>query len=157
MMNSDTQRQDAFVRNALSPQAQAILHAFDGKSELTTHEIYECVSARFPDLSRLEHGILLGKLKQAGIIAPGTHHHAWQRLAKLDDATTATMTTEVHSAPIKRTFDILKDPLQGAALVKRAPAPEDQKTLCEVAEWLEEGRKWMARGTAILERHQAGR
>ncbi len=152
MMNSDTQRQDAFVRNALSPQAQAILHAFDGKPELTTHEIYECVSVQFPDLSRLEHGILLGKLKQAGIIAPGTHHHAWQRLATLDDAATATTTTEVHSAPIKRTFAIRKDPL-----AERDPAPEDQKTFWEVAEWLEEGRKWMARGTAILERHQAGR
>ena len=152
MMNSDTQRQDAFVRNALSPQAQAILHTFDGKPELTTHEIYECVSVQFPDLSRLEHGILLGKLKQAGIIAPGTHHHAWQRLARLDDVTTATTTTEVHSAPIKRTFAISKDPL-----AERDLAPEDQKTLWEVAEWLEEGRKWMARGMAILERHQAGR
>ena len=155
MMNSDTQRQDAFVRNAISPQAQAILHAFDGKPERTTHEIYECVSAQFPDLSRLDHGILLGKLKQAGMIAPGTHHHAWQRLATtLDDA--ATTTTAVHSALIKRTFAIRKDPLQGVALAERTPAPEDQKTLWELAEWLEEGRKWMARGTTILERHQTG-
>lgn len=149
-MNSDTQRQDAFVRNALSPQAQAILHAFDGKLELTTHEIYECVSTQFPDLSRLEHGILLGKLKQAGMIAPGTHPHAWQRLATLDDA--ATTTTAIRSAPIKRTFAIRKAPLAGCE-----PAPEDQNALWELAEWLEEGRKWMARGTAILERHQADR
>jgi hypothetical protein len=110
-MDHDTQRQDAIVRNATPPQAQAILHAFDGKPELTTHEIYECVSAQFPDLSRLEHGILLGKLKQEGMIAPGTHPHTWQRLATLDDAATATTTTEVHSAPIKRTFAISKDPL----------------------------------------------
>ena len=149
-MDHDTQRQDAIVRNATPPQAQAILHAFDGKSELTTHEIYECVSTHFPDLSRLEHGILLGKLKQEGMIAPGSHPHTWQRLATLDDA--ATTTTAVPSAPIKRTFAIRKDPF-----AERDPAPEDQKTLWEVAEWLEEGRKWMARGTAILERHQADR
>ena len=149
-MDNDTQRQDVFVRNAILPQAQAILHAFDGKSELTTHEIYACVSAQFPDLGRLEHGILLGKLKQEGMIAPGTHHHTWQRLATLDDA--ATTTTAVLSAPIKRTFAIRKDPF-----AERDPAPEDQKTLWEVAEWLEEGRQWMARGAAILERHQADR
>ena len=149
-MDHDAQSQDVIVRNAISPQAQAILHAFDGKSELTTHEIYECVSTHFPDLSRLEHGILLGKLKQEGMIAPGSHPHTWQRLATLDDA--ATTTTAVPSAPIKRTFAIRKDPF-----AERDPAPEDQKTLWEVAEWLEEGRKWMARGTAILERHQAGR
>ena len=155
-MDNDTQRQDVFVRNAIPPQAQAILHAFDGKSELTTHEIYECVSAQFPDLGRLEHGILLGKLKQEGMIAPGIHPHTWQRLVTLDDA--ATMTTAVHTTPIKRTFAIRKDPLQGAAaLAKCPPAPEDQKALWELAEWLEEGRKWMARGTAILERHQADR
>ena len=149
-MDHDTQRQDAIVRNATPPQAQAILHAFDGKSELTTHEIYECVSTHFPDLSRLEHGILLGKLKQEGMIAPGSHPHTWQRLATLDDA--ATTTTAVPSAPIKRTFAIRKDPF-----AERDPAPEDQKTLWEVAEWLEEGRQWMARGAAILERHQADR
>ena len=149
-MDHDTQRQDAIVRNVTPPQAQAILHAFDGKSELSTHEIYECVSTHFPDLSRLEHGILLGKLKQEGMIAPGIHPHTWQRLATLDDA--ATTTTAVHTAPIKRTFAIRKEPL-----AERDPAPEDQKTLWEVAEWLEEGRQWMARGAAILERHQADR
>ena len=149
-MDHDTQRQNAIVRNATPPQAQAILHAFDGKSELSTHEIYECVSTHFPDLSRLEHGILLGKLKQEGMIAPGPHPHTWQRLATLDDA--ATTTTAVLSAPIKRTFAIRKDPL-----AERAPEPVDQKTLWEVAEWLEEGRQWMARGAAILERHQADR
>ncbi|MDA8154295.1 MAG: hypothetical protein M0003_16550 [Acidithiobacillus sp.] len=149
-MDHDTQRQDAIVRNVTPPQAQAILHAFDGKSELSTHEIYECVSTHFPDLSRLEHGILLGKLKQEGMIAPGIHPHTWQRLATLDDA--ATTTTAVPSAPIKRTFAIRKEPL-----AERDPAPEDQKTLWEVAEWLEEGRQWMARGAAILERHQADR
>ncbi len=154
-MDNDTQRQDVFVRNAILPQAQAILHAFDGKSELTTHEIYACVSAQFPDLGRLEHGILLGKLKQEGMIAPGTHHHTWQRLATLDDA--ATTTTAVLSAPIKRTFAIRKELLQGTALAGCNPAPENQKALWELAEWLEEGRKWMARGTAILERHQADR
>ena len=155
-MDNDTQRQDVFVRNAIPPQAQAILHAFDGKSELTTQEIYECVSADFPDLSRLEHGILLGKLKQEGMIAPGTHLHAWRRLVTPDDA--ATLTTVVHTAPIKRTFAIRKDPLQGAAaLAKCPPAPDDQKALWEIAEWLEEGRQWMARGAAILERHQADR
>ena len=149
-MDHDAQSQDVIVRNAISPQAQAILHAFDGKSDLSTHEIYECVSTHFPDLSRLEHGILLGKLKQEGMIAPGIHPHTWQRLATLGDA--ATTTTAVPSAPIKRTFAIRKDPF-----AERGPASEDQKTLWEVAEWLEEGRKWMARGTAILERHQAGR
>ena len=149
-MDNDTQRQGAIVKNVMPPQAQAILHAFDGKSELATREIYECVSAHFPDLGRLEHGILLGKLKQEGMIAPGIHPHTWQRLATLGDA--ATTTTAVPSAPIKRTFAIRKDPF-----AERDPAPEDQKTLWEVAEWLEEGRKWMARGTAILERHQAGR
>ena len=157
-MNGDTRCRDALVRNAMSPQAQAILHAFDGKSALTTHEIYACVSAQFPDLSRLEHGTLLGKLKQAGMIAPDPNHHAWQRLAALDDA--ATTTAAVHSAPIKRTFAIRKDPLQGAHPLQGASlagSPEDQKTLRELAEWLEEGRKWMARGTAILERHQADR
>lgn len=155
-MNSDTQRQDASMRNAISTQAQAILHAFDGKPELTTHEIYACVSAQFPDLSRLEHGILLGKLKQAGMIAQGTILHAWQRLATHDDAPTAI--TAVRPAPIKRTFAIRKDPLPGAQpFAERSPEPEDQKTLWELTEWLEEGRKWMARGTAILERHQADR
>ncbi|MBN6740379.1 hypothetical protein JKG47_07510 [Acidithiobacillus sp. MC6.1] len=165
-MNSDIQRQDASMRNAISTQAQAILHAFDGKPELTTHEIYACVSAQFPDLSRLEHGILLGKLKQAGMIAPGTLLHAWQRLATLDGAPTAI--TAVRSAPIKRTFAIRKDPLQGAqplrgaaladtALAGCSPETEDRKTLRELTEWLEEGRKWMARGTAILEQHQADR
>ena len=151
-MNGDTRCRDTLVRNAMSPQAQAILHAFDGKSALTTHEIYACVSAQFPDLGRLEHGTLLGKLKQAGMIAPDPHHHAWQRLAALDDA--ATTAAAVHSAPMTRTFAIRKDPLQGAAL---AGSPEDQKTLRELAEWLEEGRKWMTRGTAVLERHQADR
>ena len=79
-MDHDTQRQDTIVRNVTPPQVQAILHAFDGKSELSTHEIYECVSTHFPDLSRLEHGILLGKLKQEGMIAPGpipTHGKGW--------------------------------------------------------------------------------